>query len=266
MVLTSNTIHIIFCLFLFIIGACIGSFLNLVSHRLPLQKSIIHPRSSCPSCYKPIDPLRLLPVIGYFIARGRCSTCQFKIPVLYPLIELFSAIGTTLLFCFYFKSDDILSFYTSFHPLQLIPFFTSLWLFYTGIVLSIIDLKYRILPDKIVLPGVFIGLILSSLNFKLGWQYGLYGALSGSLGLYLIAKVYEWIRKREGIGMGDVKYLGFIGAVVGVKGMLLTLFLASVVGSLVGIAIGFFYKKGLSLSIPFGPFLAMSALIVFLAI
>lgn len=265
MVLSSNTIHIIFCVFLFVIGACIGSFLNLVAHRLPLHKSIVHPRSHCPSCQKTISPCKLLPIIGYFIAKGRCAHCHFKIPIFYPGIEFFSAAGTTFLFYFYFKPDDILSFYTQFHPQQWVPFLTSLWIFYSGIVLSIIDLKYRILPDKIVLPGILMGLILTSCNPNLGWQYGLYGALGGCVGLYLIAKLYEWIRKKEGIGMGDIKYLGFIGALVGLKGMIFTLFLASVMGSLVGIGIGLFYKKGLSLSIPFGPFLALGSLIVFLA-
>jgi leader peptidase (prepilin peptidase)/N-methyltransferase len=188
-------------------------------------------------------------------------------------VEAFSGILTVLVFFKFLHPELLLGgfphFFSSniqlfekFHFSHYASFFISLWLLYTGIPLTLIDLKYRILPDVITLPGTLIGFFISCLNPEMGWLESLVGILVGSGGLFLISKLYQVFRKREGMGLGDVKYLGFIGAVLGWQGALFTLFIASILGSLFGIAIGIINKKGLSTTIPFGPFLACAALTV----
>ena len=250
--------------FVFLVGACLGSFLNLAIYRIPLHLSVVFPRSHCPSCKKNIQNRGLIPILGFFLLKGKCFYCQNKISRQYPLVELFCAVGTLLLFQKFFHQDYFLELFLgkTFHFKILLPFLLSLWLFYTGILLSFIDIKHRILPDVVTIPGIFIGLILSS-GYQ-GFLNSFFGALLGFFGLFLFTKLYFLLRKKEGMGFGDVKYLGFLGAVVGPLGVLYTLFFASVLGSFVGIIYGLFTKKGLSESIPFGPFLSSSALFVFL--
>lgn len=242
-----NHLNFIILFFVFVIGACIGSFLNVVVYRLPQHMSVVLPRSHCPCCQRTIPAASLVPILGFFFTLGKCKYCGNKISFQYPLVELATAIGTLWLFQ-----------HSHFIP----DFIASLWLFYTGIVLSLIDLKHRILPDKITLPGIFVGFLISSFHPQMGWAKSLIGIFFALACLLLISKIYEFFRKREGMGMGDVKYLAFIGAVVGWDGALFTLFLASILGSLIGIALAIFSRKSLSLAIPFGPFLAAAALIV----
>lgn len=257
--------YFISVLFVFMVGACIGSFLNLVIHRLPLHLSIIYPRSQCPSCHKNIPTFGLIPILSFFLLARKCFYCKSKISWQYPLIEFFCALTTSILYVKFFNETQFMNllFVRPFHFVSLLPFLTSLWLFYSGVVLSLIDFKYRILPDVITLPGIFIGFTLSALNPYIGFIQSFTGILIGFGGLFLVTKLYEIIRKREGMGFGDVKYLGFIGAVVGPTGVFYTLLLACILGSVVGIIYGIATKKGLAASIPFGPFLAISALCVY---
>jgi leader peptidase (prepilin peptidase)/N-methyltransferase len=258
--------YLVALIFIFLIGACIGSFLNLVIYRLPLNISIVYPRSHCPSCKQNIPIFALIPIIGYFLTAGRCFICKTQISKSYVLIETFCASVTLLLFVHYFSDVEFLNIILNkhFNLSSIFSFITSLWLLYTGVVLSVIDIRYRILPDIITIPGMLIGVLLCSLNPLFGYMFALKGLATGFLGLFIVTKIYEIIRKREGMGFGDVKYLGFIGAVVGVYGVFFTLFIACIIGSIIGIIYGILSKKGLSVSIPFGPFLAVSALLVFL--
>ena len=260
-----STPYFVSFIFVFIVGACIGSFLNLVIYRLPLKLSVVQPRSNCPSCKKTIPSLGLIPIFGFFLLRGKCYFCKTKISWRYPLIEFFCALLTLIIYVKFFDETNFINLFYSklFHFKLILPFLTALWLLYTGIVLSAIDLKHRILPDVITIPGIFIGLILSSCNPHVGFLSSFIGLAVGFGGLFLVTKLYEVIRKRQGMGFGDVKYLGFIGAVVGPLGVFYTLLVASIIGSVIGIVYGIVTKKGLSASIPFGPFLAMAALFVY---
>ena len=266
--MTISTPYLISLIFTFLYGTCIGSFLNLVIYRVPLKLSIVTPRSQCPSCEKTIPPFALIPIFSFFFLLGRCYFCKTKISWRYPIIELFTGILTTILYLHYFNEVQFLNllFFKEVHLTQIMPFITSLWLLYTGIVLSFIDFDYRILPDVITIPGMAIGFILSSLNSNVGYKQSLLGIVVGFGGLYFITKLYEIIRKREGMGFGDIKYLGFIGSCVGLLGTGYTIFIASVLGSIIGIIYGITTKKGLSASLPFGPFLSISALFVFVAL
>jgi leader peptidase (prepilin peptidase)/N-methyltransferase len=145
---------------------------------------------------------------------------------------------------------------------EMVPLFTSLWLFFTAIPLVVIDLRHRLLPDVITLPGTAVALALGAVNPDLGLKASLLGAGVGAGGLLLVAKGYELLRRREGMGLGDVKYLGLIGAVVGWQGVFITLGIASFLGALVGVSLGLIRREGLQAAIPFGPFLAIAALVV----
>lgn len=247
MMLDLDIFNLIIGTFVFVIGACIGSFLNVCIYRIPLKISIVMPRSHCPHCQNTIPFLSLIPILGFFLNRGKCKYCKTKISFQYPLVEILTGMGTLFLFE---------------HNPSFFPFLVSSWLFYTGIVLAAIDLKYRILPDIITIPGIFIGFLISIFNPDMGFSKSIIGIFFGLFCLLFISKVYEFFRKRDGMGMGDVKYLGFIAAVIGWDGALFTLFIASILGSFFGIGLGIYYKKYLSIAIPFGPFLALAALIV----
>lgn len=268
-----STLNIIFGVFVFLFGVSMGSFLNVVAYRVPIGMSIIKPRSSCLSCKNKISNTALIPVLGYFFSHGKCANCGVKISFQYPIVELITGILTLIVYYKFLTPIMILEslpnilsiqnfYYGKFHFSNFVPFFVSLWIIYTGIPLSIIDLKYRILPDKIVLPGILVGFLISCLNTEIGWHGSLLGIVTGAGGLFFISKFYEHIRNRSGMGMGDVKYLGFIGAVLGWKGVIFTLFYASILGAIIGIAWGIYSKKGISAAIPFGPFLAFGAFAV----
>ncbi|KAB8030745.1 prepilin peptidase [Fluviispira multicolorata] len=268
-----NTLNIIFGLFVFIFGICIGSFLNVVIYRLPNKISLILPRSSCPSCKTIISPFALIPLLGYIFTRGKCQKCKTKISIQYPFVEFLCGILSVIVFFKFLNPYIILdsfpilfsvdfTHFGRFHYSGYVPFFVSLWLLYTGIPLSFIDLKYKILPNSITLPGILVGFAMSCLNPDLGWLESLIGIACGAGGLFFISKFYEYFRKKEGMGMGDIKYLGFIGAVLGWKGVILTLFMASFIAAIIGIIWAIYSKKGLSAAIPFGPFLATSAFII----
>jgi len=272
MLLDEPTLDIFFAFFLFLLGGCIGSFLNVVAHRLPLNMSVVRPPSHCPSCSAPVPTIGLIPVIGYFLVKMRCSNCGVRVSWVYPLIELICGMGTVFLF---FQTVTPMQFIAALWPevaseaqvggmrfQPLIQLLARLFLFYTALPLTLIDLRHRILPDVITLGGTPVALFLGGANLALGWKGALAGALVGSGLLLFVAKTYEILRGREGLGLGDVKYMALIGAIVGWQGVLIVLGLASILGSLVGIALGISKRAGLQTALPFGPFLAVAALLV----
>lgn len=272
MLLDELTLEVIFGLFFFSLGACIGSFLNVVAHRLPLDMSIVRPPSHCPECNALVPVRGLIPVLGYFIVRRRCVSCGVAISWTYPLIELLCGLGTVFLF---FKTMTPVQFLAAVWPQALgqtalgqmqfqplLQFVSRLFLFYTAVPLTLIDLRHRILPDAITLGCLPVALFLGAADPALGWKGSVLGATVGIGFLYFIAKTYELLRGREGLGLGDVKYMGLIGAFVGWQGVLLVMGLASMVGSVVGIAFGLRRHAGLQTVLPFGPFLALAALVV----
>jgi leader peptidase (prepilin peptidase)/N-methyltransferase len=258
-------LHFICILFLFTLGACLGSFFNVCIRRIPFGKSIILPRSHCPTCLQTIPIQGLIPILGYFLMKKKCSSCGHKISFQYPLVEIITAILTVVVTYTYFTTYDIIhavSLYPNhYNNYNIAPFLTILWILYTGIILSFIDINHRILPDRMTLPGIFIGFVLSFFNKNVGITNSIIGALLGFGILYLLSKAYIFFRKKEGLGLGDVKYLAFIGAALGWEGVFITLFIASMIGSVLGIIWGLRSGKGLQIEIPFGPFLAIGALI-----
>lgn len=226
-------------------GLCIGSFLNVCIHRLPREESIAFPKSRCPKCGHPLAWYDNLPVIGFLLLRAKCRHCGMPISLRYPLVEIISA-G----FCLGIHLRHGLG-----------PPFWILYAFTCAlIVITFIDIDHRIIPDEISLPFIGIGLATAWLLPGMRFLDSLYGMLLGGGVLYAIAWGYETLTGREGMGGGDIKLLAMIGAFVGWKGVILTLFVASVMGTIVGGTIALQRRADLKLAIPFGPFLAIGAL------
>ena len=235
-----------------IFGACVGSFLNVCIHRIPLGESILFPGSHCPKCHSLIPFYLNLPVLSYVILRGRCSACSTPISVRYPLVE---AVTGGLALGIFYRYGLTLS-----------------WLFWfcfaaTLVVVTFIDMDHQIIPDRISLPGIILfsssWLILPAMTLK---QTAL-GILVGGGIPWALAMTYYLVRGQQGLGGGDIKLLAMIGAATGVQGVLFTLFMGSVAGTIFGLSISMpaqsadaFQKKG-QIKIPFGPFLSLGALI-----
>ncbi len=260
-------------LFLFAFGSSIGSFLNVVAYRVPLGRSVVSPGSACPRCGCEVPWYALIPVLGYLVVRGKCVQCKGHVSLRYPIVEAIVGALTAIVVFRYSSPSELLANLPG-NSYSITPYFgtlrfqvygdivTGLWVLYTGIALSLIDLDHRILPDVITLPGTLVGVLLGSMNPVLGFWGSCLGVLVGAGGIFLVAKSYELIRNREGIGFGDVKYLGFIGAVVGWQGVVWVIAIASVIGAIVGISFILVKRKSMSFAIPFGPFLAFAAFLM----
>jgi len=235
-------------IFIFALGACIGSFLNVCIYRLPLRKSLVSPPSSCPSCGSQVRFYDNIPIISYMALGGRCRQCRARISVEYPLVEALTALLAVGL---YFK-------------FALAPEFFVYFILATALVaVTFIDLEHRIIPDRISLPGIAVGLAARSLIHYPGLNPGLLDSLAGiALGgglPFAIAVAYYFITGKEGLGGGDVKLLAMIGAFTGWKGAFFTLFAGSFAGAIIGIALMAVWGKKSKYAVPFGPFLAFGA-------
>jgi leader peptidase (prepilin peptidase)/N-methyltransferase len=226
-------------------GLIVGSFLNVCIYRLPRRESIVWPASRCTNCNRGLAWFENVPVISWVALRGRCRTCASPISVMYPLVELATGIAFAGGALVYGPS-----------PLLLVrlAFASSL------IVLFVIDLQHRILPNTITLPGIAAG-FLASVFLPPGWLSSLIGIIAGGGIPLAIAETYYRVRGVEGLGMGDVKMLSMIGAVLGWPLMLLTLVFASFAGSLVGVGMMASGRGNMQAALPFGTFLALGALV-----
>ncbi len=231
------------------LGLIIGSFLNVCIYRLPRHESLVLPASHCPACGRPLRWFENVPVVSYLVLRGRCRTCGVRISPVYPIVELAAAAIAVLCYARFGLS---------------VLFVARVVFAFALLVLFVIDLKERVLPNVITLPGVVVGLAFS-LAGPPGWLDSVIGVLVGGGGLFLIGEAYYRIRHEEGLGMGDVKMLAMIGAFLGWKLMLLTLMLSSAIGALAGVAILASRKGDLKYALPFGTFLAIGALFASLA-
>jgi leader peptidase (prepilin peptidase)/N-methyltransferase len=234
--------------FVFLGGLCVGSFLNVVIHRLPLGESVVTPRSRCPGCRKPIPWYRNIPLISFLLLRGRCGECAARISWRYPLVELLTAALFTVA-----AAIEPRWFLWPFH----FYFLAAL------VACTFIDLDHWILPDKITLPGIAVGIVGSFFLPTAAFLWSLAGVLIGGGILYLVAWTYERATGKDGLGGGDIKFLAMVGAFLGAQGALVTLVLASMIGSLIGIFLIAFRGKRGSTAIPFGPFLALGSLSAF---
>ncbi len=226
-----------------LLGLAVGSFLNVCIHRLPRGASVVAPPSCCPACGRPVRWFDNIPVLAYLVLRGRCRACRAPISPVYPLVELVTA-GLFLV---------------QFQVLGLQPLLVSRLLFTAAmIVLFVVDLRHRLLPNVVTLPGIAVGLI-GSVGLEPGWVDALLGAVAGGGLLLGIAKVYVCIRGREGLGMGDVKMLAMIGAFLGPPLTFLALAWASLLGAATGIGMIRFAGVGWRHALPLGSFLAVAA-------
>lgn len=242
-------LNLIGYLFSFAFGAAVGSFLNVVIYRVPLGLSVVSPPSHCPSCDSKIAPLRNIPIVSYLLLKGRCGDCGAGISARYPLVEALTALFFTALW-WRFGPGAELVFYC---------------LFAAGVVAMIfIDIDHKIIPDSISLGGIVVG-FASSFFTPLGWTASLIGMALGAGSLLSVAVAYWLVTKREGMGMGDVKLLGAIGAFLGWEAVLFTIFMASVSGALLGGVLLLLSGGDRHLEIPFGPYLAFGAVLYLFA-
>jgi len=227
-----------------LLGLMIGSFMNVCIYRLPRRLSPVRPRSSCTTCGHTIAWYENIPIVSYVFLRGRCRGCGSRISVMYPIIEAIT--GAMFLGAYLLYGPS---------PLLLARLLFGCLM----IVLFVIDLQHRILPNAITLPGIVAGVLLSEVAGP-GWRSSLIGLLAGGGILWAIAEIYYRMRGEEGLGMGDVKMLSMIGAFLGWKLMLVTLVLASFSGSIVGAVVLVARKESLKYALPFGTFLALGAI------
>jgi leader peptidase (prepilin peptidase)/N-methyltransferase len=224
-------------------GLCIGSFLNVVIHRLPLGQSVVTPRSRCPKCGYSLQWYDNIPVLSWLLLRGKCRNCGAGVSMQYPFVELIT--GALFLLVVWMTPPG--------------PLVATRLLLVCGLIaLFAIDLEHQILPNVITLPGIVIGLLLS-LIAPPGWKDALIGVLLGGGILYAIAGAYYLWRREEGMGMGDVKMLAMIGAFLGWKAVLVTLVLASFSGALIGLLLMAAQRGNMKFALPFGTFLALGA-------
>ncbi len=232
---------------IFLPACCIGSFLNVCIYRLPLDISIFSPsRSFCPHCRKQVKAYDNIPLLSFLLLGGKCRRCAGKISWRYPLVEALTGFVALALYWKYGLSAS---------------FFSLFVLSAALIVITFIDLDHRIIPDVISIPGVVIGFLLAIFLPMVSIRDSIIGLLAGGGSLYLVAFLYEKLTRREGMGGGDVKLLAMIGAWLGWKAIPFTLFFSSLSGTLIGGGIILLYKEGRHYAIPFGPFLALSALV-----
>ncbi|HJQ25742.1 MAG TPA: prepilin peptidase [Blastocatellia bacterium] len=268
--------------FVFVFGLLIGSFLNVVIYRVPLGESIVLPASHCPHCNVAIKPYDNVPVLSYVVLGGKCRSCRAGISPIYPAIELLVAILFLLAFITVGKQFHIFDN----HQMQ-VP--ARFWLTLAGdlafvgfiVPLVFIDLRHFLLPDALTYPGLAVLFVLRvlapdpwqirrtphwfGLTAQNEWALAAVGAVLGMLAgggtLWLIRWAYQKLRHVEGMGLGDVKMMLMVGAFLGWQLTLLTIFIASLLGSLVGVGVMLARGSNMKMEIQFGVFLGPAALV-----
>ncbi len=230
----------------FIFGLVFGSFYNVVIYRVPRALSIVKPGSSCPVCGHQLAPIELVPVASYLVQRGRCRSCGAPIHWRYPVIELMTGLGFALVAWTSTSWQD---------------FVTGLIFFSLLLILGIIDLEHKLLPNALTLPGVGFGLLFSRFGWTLPFSWSVLGAVVGFGLLFAIALI-----SRGGMGMGDVKLMALIGSFLGWRAVFCVLFGAALFGSVGGLLYLYRTKQGKKTPIPFGPSLALAAFLYFLVV
>jgi leader peptidase (prepilin peptidase) / N-methyltransferase len=224
-------------------GAVVGSFLNVCIYRLPIGRSIVWPASACTRCARPLAWYENVPIVSYIALGGRCRGCREPISLRYPVIEALTAAMFALGWWYYGPGVLLAS---------RLVFGCAL------IVLFEIDREHQLLPHAITLPGIVVGFAFSLFTDP-GWRSSLIGILVGGGSLLAVGSAYFWVRHEEGLGMGDFKMLAMIGAFLGWQLTLVTLMMASLVGSTVGVLLIVTKRGSLKSALPFGTFLALGA-------
>ncbi|UUD65619.1 A24 family peptidase [Pseudomonas seleniipraecipitans] len=268
--LAGNTLAFIFCAL--VIGLLVGSFLNVVIHRLPKMMlrdwhmqarevlelsaklegetyNLVLPNSSCPHCKHEIRPWENIPVISYLFLRGKCSGCKAKISLRYPLVEL---------------TCGLLSAYIAWHFGFSWQAAGMLILAWGLLAMSLIDADHQLLPDSLVLPLLWLGLIANHFGLFTSLEDALWGAVAGYLSLWSVFWLFKLATGKEGMGYGDFKLLAMLGAWGGWQILPLTILLSSVVGAVLGVIMLRLRDANTSTPIPFGPYLAIAGFIALL--
>ncbi|MBN1671274.1 MAG: prepilin peptidase [Kiritimatiellae bacterium] len=247
----------VFAAFVFFFGACIGSFLNVCIYRIPRDESLVRPRSHCPTCGHMIAGYDNVPLLSYLLLRRRCRHCGTRISFRYFLVELLVAV----LFLLVWRQHG---------PQPRTPVY---WLVVSGLVVgTFVDFEHLIIPDRVTLGGMVAGLLLSALvpslhagdvaiPFYIALARSALGLAVGVALLLAIAILGKLIFRKDAMGMGDVKLLGAVGAFLGWQAVLFTIVVSSFAGSVVGISLVLARRKKMQSRIPYGPYLALSAIL-----
>jgi leader peptidase (prepilin peptidase)/N-methyltransferase len=225
-------------------GLMVGSFLNVCIARLPKRESIVRPRSRCPQCRTPIRWFDNIPVVSYAVLRGRCRACGTRISLRYPVVELLTAVAFVVQGLAFADQPMLLA--------------SRLVLTVLLIVLFGTDIDTERLPDILTLPGLAVGLALSTFG-PLGLESSVLGAALGAGILLAIRWLWLWWKGVDGMGLGDVKMLAMIGAFLGWREIWVVLFFASLAGAIVGVSLAVLRGRSLQSRLPFGTFLALAA-------
>lgn len=229
-----------------LIGLLVGSYLNVVIYRLPRRLSTVLPRSRCPACGTPIRPYDNIPILSFLWLRGRCRTCGARFGWRYPAIEALT--GTMFVL-------SAMRFGPTLDALVAAIFCAAM------VTLASIDVEHFLLPDRITMPGIAIGLAVQPWLREPGLLSAAIGAMAGAAVLLLVWGIWYLIRREHGMGFGDVKMLAMIGAFLGLRSMGVALFVAVLTGALTGLALLAVGRFGFRSKLPFGFFLALGALV-----
>lgn len=240
-----SSFDLTFTVIFFALGAIFGSFANVVIYRLPKGESVVTPRSHCYNCKTPIKWFDNIPIFSWFILKGRCRNCKAKFSFRYPLVEMI--MGGLFALSYYYVGF-------SWSLLEYLIFIFGL------VVCTFIDIDHMILPDEFTLSGIVIGLVGAAINPHREFMDAFWGVLMGGGFLWGMAYIYYLITKNEGMGGGDIKLLGWIGALLGWKAIPFVIMTSAIVGSVVGLLLARKQNAGLKTVIPFGPYLALGAL------
>jgi leader peptidase (prepilin peptidase)/N-methyltransferase len=247
-----------------LLGLIVGSFLNVVIHRLPLMMeyeeraacaellgqpatcptvafNLWAPRSHCPECRHPIDAADNVPLLSYLLRHGRCRHCQAVIPVRYPLVEAAGGLLAGIVVWQFGYSIQAAA---------------ALALTWALLALSVIDLRHLLLPDRITLPFLWLGLLLALFGVFTDLHSSVIGAMVGYLSLWGVYQLFRLLTGKEGMGYGDFKLLAMLGAWLGWQQLLTVVLLSSLVGVVVGVGLTVLRGRDHQLPLPFGPFLA----------
>jgi leader peptidase (prepilin peptidase)/N-methyltransferase len=228
------------------LGLLIGSFLNVVIHRLPRKQSLMWPGSHCPACDAAIGPLDNIPVVSYVFLRGCCRSCGIHITGRYPIVEAVNGLAYGLI-VWYFGLGWQSVIYAA--------------LFSALLVVSYIDLDHQIIPDAITLPGMGLGVFAAVTVLPIGLLDSVLGLLLGGGVLFALAWISPYLFGKEGMGGGDIKLLAMIGAFLGWKPVVLTMLIGAIAGASVGVTLIALNVLRRDQYLPFGPFLAFGAIV-----
>lgn len=261
-------------IFVVVFGACVGSFLNVCIYRIPLDQSIVKPRSHCMTCGKLIPWYHNIPVFSYFICRGKCFNCKSPFSARYAMVELFTGFMFLLAFTMWPPTGGTTPIGLTMvkNPAQVMVY----WIIFSGLIVStFVDFDHYIIPDSISIGGCIFGIIASCIvpemqgatSLLMGLKNSVIGFVCGFVPLQTIRLVATYIYRRNGriekdeyaMGFGDIKLMGAIGACLGATASIFTIMSAALFGTIVAIPMMMLGKKGLLDQIPFGPYIALGA-------